>query len=143
MTIWIFEDNLDRIAVMRNCLDDRLGVRTPPVVHRTAPWFIENIESELSEIRLISLDHDIEDIDSSTFDPGTGRDVADFLATKQPVCLVIIHSTNVPTAIGMEMTLQEAGWRTRRFTPYDDTEWIGEMWIETVEELLAIVESTK
>lgn len=61
MSIWILEDNADRIAVMRKCLHDCLGVRTPPIF-QTAQWFIEDIEQHLPHARLISLDHDLEDI---------------------------------------------------------------------------------
>ncbi|GAB4139576.1 MAG: hypothetical protein Tsb009_08540 [Planctomycetaceae bacterium] len=138
MAIWILEDNFERTIAMRQVLRERYGIRTPPVFV-AAQYFIENIEAELSQARLISLDHDLEMIekhDGTFFDPGTGRDVADFLSSQKPVCPVIIHSTNVPAAVGMEVVLQEAGWETTRITPYDDIEWINDIWIETVQQYL-------
>lgn len=84
---------------------------------------------------LISLDHDLESTDPD-LNPGSGREVADWLATQEPVCPVIVHSTNVPAAAGMLRVLEEAGWTTRRVLPYDDLLWINELWRDTVRELL-------
>lgn len=138
MAVWILEDNFDRMAVMRDCLRRRFDIRSP-AFWQTAHWFIENIEPELAQAHLISLDHDLDDVvhrDGKAEDAGTGRDVADFLASKSPVCPIIIHSTNVPAAIGMQAVLDDAGWQTTRITPYDDTEWIDEVWVDIVKDLI-------
>ena len=65
-------------------------------------------------------------------DPGTGREVADYLAAKTPVCPVVIHTTNTPAALGMEMVLKDAHWKTYRVLPFDDLEWIPTDWFRTV-----------
>lgn len=138
MAVWILEDNFDRMAVMRDSLRRQFDIRSP-AFFQTAPWFIENIEPELDQAHLISLDHDLEDVfdrEGDAQEAGTGRDVADFLASKSPVCPIIIHSTNVPAAIGMQTVLDDAGWHTTRITPYDDTLWIDEVWIDVVTELI-------
>ena len=97
------------------------------------------LDRHLAEILLIGLDHDLELIPSPTgqwIDPGTGRDVANFLATKQPICPVIIQTTNSDAAAGMEMVLRGAGWQTHRVIPFNDLEWIGDDWFRTVRRLI-------
>jgi hypothetical protein len=71
------------------------------------------------------------------FDPGTGRDVADWLATNRPVCPVIIHSTNDLAVPGMQRVLEDSGWNCRCVTPYGDLDWIREIWHDAVAEILA------
>jgi hypothetical protein len=81
------------------------------------------------------LDHDLEIEPGPTgtcVDSGTGRDVADYLAGKEPVCPVIIHTTNSQAAVGMEMVLKEAGWKTHRVVPFDDMEWIAKTWFPAI-----------
>jgi hypothetical protein len=93
----------------------------------------------LHETILIALDHDLEFLEGDghvMIDPGTGREVADFLATQPPVCPVIIHTTNTPAGEGMEMSLNEAGWKTNRLIPYGDMEWIPESWFPTIKAFL-------
>jgi hypothetical protein len=83
----------------------------------------------------MALDHDLEMIegeDRKMIDPGTGREVAEFLATQSPACPVIIHTTNTLAGVGMATTLKEAGWKTRRFVPYSDMNWIPELWFPEV-----------
>ena len=65
-------------------------------------------------------------------DLGTGREVADYLATREPVCPVIIHTSNTVAEVGMRMTLQESGWRTKRVIPFDDVQWIATDWFRAM-----------
>jgi hypothetical protein len=81
------------------------------------------------------LDHDLElkpGPDGRLIDPGTGREVADYLARKEPACPVVIHSTNAAAAQGMATALTEARWQTYCVAPYGDLEWIPGPWFRAV-----------
>lgn len=138
--IVILEDNEDRQTIMRHCLE---GLTAAQPIHffETAFETIEWLKIHLSETQFIALDHDLEmlegDDTNELIDPGTGRDVADYLATQKPVCPVIIHTTNFPAGVGMEMTLKETGWKTKRIVPYGDMEWIPELWFPVTKRLLS------
>ena len=66
--------------------------------------------------------------DGQRFEPGIGREVADFLAQHAPVCPVIIHSSNGPAAQGMQFCLERAGWSVTRVYPLDDLAWVERGW---------------
>lgn len=138
--ILILEDDAERQRVMTECLADRFpqyGV----IFFNAAPPMIEYLSrNDISELLLISLDHDLEPVvESGGDDPGTGRDVADCLAGRRPVCPVIVHTTNAPAAVGMQAALEESGWSTIRVAPYSGVRWIGETWFRAVRN--AIVDS--
>src|SRR5262249_56891652 len=126
--------NQDRIAEMRQCLDDKF--------YQFEMWFLDTagemikfLKMELPETIAISLDHDLELIpaaDGRLLDPGTGREVADFLARQHPSCPVIVHSSNASAALGMEMVLQDANWVTYRVCPCGDLDWIPGSWLRTM-----------
>ncbi len=82
MKIVILEDNSDRQAVMRACLADRFY---PFDAHffDDAREAIRFLDTHLTDTLVISLDHDLDlkpAADGQLVDPGTERDVADFLA---------------------------------------------------------------
>lgn len=134
MKILILEDNQDRRSAMQACLRDRF--------HQYETVFFENakemeafLETNLSTALIISLDHDLEllaEHNGTILDPGTGRDVADFLATQPPSCPIIIHTTNSAAGDGMEFMLREAHWETHRVHPWGDLEWIQAQWLRTL-----------
>lgn len=131
--ILILEDDAERRRVMGECLSDRFpqyGVR----FFVDAPSMIAYLQAETGpEILLISLDHDLEPTEESrSTDPGTGRDIADCLAARRPMCPVIVHTTNAPAGDGMQLLLEESGWVTIRVVPYDAERWIGETWFRAV-----------
>jgi DNA-binding NarL/FixJ family response regulator len=137
--IVILEDNEGRTAAMRRCLRDHFP-------QLEARFFAEPVEmidylqSHLSETVAICLDHDLELIpgpDGKLIDPGTGRDVADYLARQTPACPVVIHTTNSTAGTGMEVVLREARWQTRRVSPFGDLEWIPAQWLRAVRRALA------
>jgi hypothetical protein len=100
--------------------------------------------SGLDGLRLIVLDHDLELLpaaDGQLVDPGTGRDVADYLAAQAPVCPIVIHTTNAPAGVGMQTVLEEAGWTVTRVVPYGSHEWIGQTWLRAVRD--AITETAR
>lgn len=134
MNIAILEDNKDRQQAMRSCLTDRFhqyGLR----FFDDAADLIDFLDTHLGETIVLCLDHDLElksNGSGKSVDPGTGRDVADYLAKKPPVCPVVIHTTNGPAAVGMEMVLKDANWKTHVVTPFDDMAWIPTVWFRTV-----------
>lgn len=134
MEIAILEDNEDRCETMRSLLADRFP-QYPVRFFATAAEMIRHLRMHLANTIAIALDHDLDLIPGAPnrmFDPGTGRDVADYLATESPVCRVVIQTTNIPAAHGMEQTLRDAGWKTQRVAPYGDLEWISEIWFPAI-----------
>ena len=127
----ILEDDPARIAVMRRCLTSVLS-STKPVFFEHAQQMIVWLGSHLGDVVLISLDHDLplRSHNGAKTDCGTGREVADFLASLPPTCPVIVHSSNEPCAAGMYFALQRAGWPCRRVYPCDDQTWIATAWAE-------------
>jgi hypothetical protein len=119
---------------MRRCLRDRFPQFEARFFEESA-GAIDYLRDHFCDTLVICLDHDLELVpgaDGRLVDPGTGRDVADFLARHPPVCPVVIHSTNSAAATGMEMVLQEAQWQTQRVVPYGDLEWIPTQWFRAV-----------
>ena len=92
------------------------------------------LPDHLGDIILISLDHDLPLHDALDLSPdcGTGRQVADYLATLPPTCPVIVHSSNHYYAPGMYFALKDSGWPCARVYPSDDIAWIGSSWLELV-----------
>src|SRR5256885_15001425 len=98
----ILEDDPARIAAMRACLTEVLP-GTEIVVFEQAQAMIAWLGCNLAQVALISLDHDLPLLDQSgrAIDCGTGRQVADYLASLPPTCPVIVHSSNSFCAPGM------------------------------------------
>src|SRR5262245_16144958 len=110
--IVILDDEPHRIDEMKRCLSN-LQLGDNVVVFDNAPDMIDWLQKSASQAALICLDHDLGPnrmIDGRSFDPGIGRDVADYLATIKPVCPVIVHTTNSLAAPGMKLVLKDAGW---------------------------------
>jgi hypothetical protein len=120
---------------MRPLLADRFP-RYEVVVFENSPDMIVWLSDHLHRVHVLSLDHDLgpnQLRDGESFDPGIGRDVADFLATRPPQCHVILHTTNHLAAPGMRRVLEDAGWTVSHVVPYGDLDWVREMWIEEVQ----------
>ena len=104
-----------------------------------APDMIEWLSSHLAEVAPICLDHDLGPNRQRTgqvFDPGTGRDVVDFLIQHPPTCPIIVHTSNSYSAPGMMFAFEYAGWSAIRVVPYDDIDWIAQSWAKAVRENL-------
>jgi len=130
MKIVILEDNADRQAIMRKCLADRFYTFETRIFDNAAEA-IAYLRKHLAETLVIALDHDLEmklGKHGRLVDPGTGREVADYLATQEPTCPVILHSTNTDAVSGMLGVLKDAGWRTKRVGPFEDMSWIESDW---------------
>lgn len=136
--IAILEDDIDRQKAMAECLADRF----PQYAVRffaTAAEMIWFLRRQLPEVLAIGLDHDLELVPvagDAVLDSGTGRDVAEYLASEVPVCPVVIHTTNGPAGTGMERVLQEAGWSTSRVVPYGDLDWVAEVWFRMMRDAI-------
>lgn len=136
--IAILEDDPRRIEQMARCLRESVG-NDQVVVFDNAPEMIAWLDAHLGEVKLLCLDHDLganRVVNGESQDPGTGRDVADYLNSRQPVCPVIIHSSNAMAAPGMMMVLEDAGWTCAWLAPFNDLEWVQAAWIDDVKKAL-------
>lgn len=134
-TIVILDDEQERLTAMTAVLSKRLP-EYDIVTFKNAPDIISWLKNNLASAAIISLDHDLFPQSENEPDPGTGRDVADYLATQIPVCHIVIHTTNSLAAPGMEMVLTEQGWTQSRVIPFNDLEWVTTWWIRELLEQL-------
>jgi len=130
----ILEDGRERVAEMRACLAEIMPAARV-VVFENAQEMIGWLREHLGQVVLISLDHDlpVRGEAGRTVDCGTGRQVADYLASLRPSCPVIIHSSNDVCGQGMFFTLKDAGWACSRVYPCAEELWINREWAERVE----------
>jgi len=135
-SILILEDNEDRIKNFLKAAAS-LGENFPVRIWNDAPTMIAEVSSFLPEACLISLDHDLNPQPNATKDPGTGLEVAGFLAKQTPVCPVIIHTTNYERAWSMHNELRFGGWRVDRVGPIGG-DWIECLWLPKVKAFLNI-----
>ena len=136
--IVLLDDDPARIHEMTRCLQQQLPT-CQLAFFDNAPDMICWLKDHLEDAALICLDHDLgpnRKRDGDIFDPGTGRNVADYLATRVPICPILIHTSNSMAAPGMEMVLKDAGWVNFRSYPSDDLEWIQAYWINDVIDVL-------
>jgi CheY-like chemotaxis protein len=143
MKIVILEDNPDRREAMARYLADRLYSFDAAYFESPQPM-LAYLREHLGEAICISLDHDMELVDDGAgrlVDPGSGREVADFLAGHPPQCPVILHTTNTAAADGMASALTHTGWKVYRVAPWGDLEWVHVEWGRTVRR--AIVEAAR
>jgi CheY-like chemotaxis protein len=136
-TITILEDDAERVREMKSCLN-RLLPSVEVMVFDVAAEMIASFRRHGIRSLLISLDHDLpirRDEENRLIDCGTGREVADYLASLPPACPVIVHSSNIPCAAGMMLALKDAGWACHQVHPRDHLSWIGDEWAEAVRRL--------
>jgi hypothetical protein len=136
--IAILEDEGVRTAAMRVRLRESFP-QYNCVFFDNAPDMIQWLHDHLRSTGLISLDHDLGPNrirNGEAFDPGTGQDVVNYLATKQPLCPVIIHTANYLAAPGMELMLNESGWACSRVIPVNGLEWIDSAWVPKIRKYL-------
>jgi hypothetical protein len=135
----VLEDDDRRQEGMRALLAAELPEHAPAFFDN-APKMIAWLRLHLQSVALLCLDHDLgpnRREGDTVFDPGCGRDVADYVASHAPVCPVVIHTTNSYAAPGMAQALEEGGWRVERVVPFSDLEWLSRVWIGTVRDTLA------
>ena len=136
--IAILEDDPRRTEAMREVLK-QIGSEYDHRFFDNAPETIAWLEEHMDEVALLSLDHDLGGNRSrkgEIFDPGTGRDVAEYLAAQSRVCPTMIHSNNYPAVLGMCRVLEDGGWKFSCVVPYGDVEWIRETWAREVGKIM-------
>lgn len=140
MRIIILEDNADRRRVMQESLAGRFPGYALEFFTTVRPMIERLSESGLYDVALLSLDHDLEfpEDDSSLglVDPGTGVDLADWLATQPAVAPVIVHTTNGSGGDRMVELLASGGWQHARVVPYGGESWITESWLPLARNLI-------
>ncbi len=136
----MLEDNDERIAGFQKAMAG-IGGGFDLKIWRDAHSMIAECAEFFSSTALICLDHDLNPQPGVTTDPGTGLDVAKFLADFLPVCQVLIHSTNVDRVYSMHNELRFAGWMVDRVGPLG-TDWIETTWLRRMKELLSAPENT-
>src|SRR5687767_7979103 len=94
-------------------------------------------ERYLPHAALISLEHDLNTPPgaSADADPGSGLEVAKFLAEKTPVCPVIVHTANTDRSFSIINELRFAEWRVDRVGPIGDR-WIEKYWRPKAQQML-------
>lgn len=130
----ILEDNATRMERFQEAANQSRLIPTLRL-WRNAGHMIAELPSLLGEATLISLDHDLYKYDDSEPDPGSGRDVANYLSTLPPSCPIIVHSTNTDAAWGMYNELTGAKWRVHLVHHLDEPEWIRDKWLSLAEKL--------
>jgi CheY-like chemotaxis protein len=134
MKIAILEDNADRQAAMRSCLADRFYMYEAHFFDDSGEM-VRFLEAHLADTIVIALDNDLElksGPGGRVIDPGSGCHVAEYLATQEPLCPVVIHTTNSAAAALMQEVLRGAGWKSRRVVPFDDMNWIPTDWFAAI-----------
>jgi ADP-ribosylglycohydrolase len=134
-TILVLEDNEDRIHGFQKAVAG-LGRSFDLRIWRDAPSMMAECASLFPNAAVICLDHDLNPQPGETADPGTGLDVARFLADFLPVCPVLIHSSNTDRVYSMHNELRFAGWTVDRVGPLG-SDWIETTWLRRMKELLA------
>ena len=145
MAIFILEDNSDRRLAMQVAVADRFA-QYPTYFFATAGEFIDYLRRTDEMPLAISLDHDLDLIpiaEGRLIDPGSGRDVADYLATQKPICPIVIHSSNAIAVTGMTMALEDSGWDVHRVLPDADTAWIGTRWLREMRNAIVAAVSSE
>jgi hypothetical protein len=146
LCVVILEDNEDRRAAMEECLSDRFA-QYPRRYFATAADTIAHLKDSLDNTLAMALDHDLEFIEKpggGLIDPGSGRDVVEYLVGRTASCPIVVHSSNSHAAVGMVERLRESGWSTRRVVPYDDLSWIPREWFRAMRDsIVAAVPGTE
>ena len=133
MRILILEDNQERIDAFTKAL--KIYPNLELFVWRDAHSFIRDVDQHLEAANFISLDHDL--VSETGIDPGDGLEVAEYLRDKNPICPVIIHTTNVNRSWSMLRELKDGNWQVERHPPVVmGVDWIYQNWIEVVRKML-------
>lgn len=136
--ILILEDEIERTSEMKKLLSADFP-DYDAVFFDNTPEMLDWLKVNLDKTSLICLDHDLGPdriIKGQMTDPGTGRDIADYLEIQKPVCPVIIHTTNSFGRDAMKFALQDAKWDTTVVFPSAEISWIQTSWFKIVQKYL-------
>jgi hypothetical protein len=131
----MLEDEHDRIRRFRAVVA-RHHPSAQLIVARTAPDFKAAYWSLAQTPDLICLDHDLFTDSPNDADPGDGRDISAFLATRAATCPALIHSSNAHAADAMMFAMRDAGWTVDRIAPIGE-DWIEDYWYPVAAEMVA------
>jgi hypothetical protein len=131
--IAILEDCPERAERMTECIK-KSSIPFKEVFFSNAFLMIEWLIQNLSNVVLISLDHDLDLIleGQESRDPGDGRDVANYLSSHNPFCPVILHTSNYFGRESMKYNLLDKGWSVSIVMPSPDPDWIDSDWLSCV-----------
>jgi hypothetical protein len=135
--VFVLENDPERIRAMKASLAKHLPDVSATFIDN-APEAISWLKEHLSVVKVISLDHDLgEEIvrNGEPFNPGSGRDVAGYLAALTPCCQVIVHTDNLFVRRTIQGLLTAGGWNHRTVAPGNLTAWVEREWIGAVAEL--------
>jgi CheY-like chemotaxis protein len=132
-TILILEQKEERQEAFKR-VAPTLGMRVK--IWEDAAQMQAECEKYLDDAVLISLEQDLDAAPGQVKDPGTGLDVAKYLAERQPVCPVIVHTANTDRSFSIYNELRFANWLVDRVPPVFDR-WIERHWMRKAIELLA------
>ena len=132
--IVILEDAHARIEAFEAAISSASDLALRVQQYSTAESAIAALRSALPNVALISLDHDL--YCQGPEDPGDGVDVARWLASQEPCCSVIVHSSNRDRVQVMIGELELGGWNVHRILPYGE-HWVDREWLELVRTLIA------
>ena len=138
-TILILEDNDWRICHFKTAVAS-LGPEFRLQLWCDAPSMMEECLPLLPECCLISLDHDLSPMPGATRDPGTGLEVAEWLAKQEPVCPVIIHTSHTERRWSMHNEFRFGKWTAEIVLPMGE-HWISDSWLPRARALIACVNS--
>lgn len=133
-TVLILEDNPERQAEFGR-LAPTLGDDFEVLIWDDANRMRKECERFLSRAALISLEQDLDSKPGACIDPGSGLDMAKFLAERKPACPVIVHTSNSDRAYSMLNELRFADWRADRVGPIGER-WIEKYWARKAKEML-------
>jgi len=132
----ILQDNDERIRAFESAVAS-LGSDFRLRLWRDAPTMIAECLPVLPECCLISLDHDLNPMRGVTQDPGTGLEVAALLARQQPVCPVILHTSNAERRWSMHNEFRFGHWSVEIVPPIGD-DWIPGSWLSRARALTGV-----
>jgi hypothetical protein len=139
MLVAILDDDKSRRTEMERSLLQAL----PEVsieLFDNAPDMIAWLARHIEDVGVVSLAHDLGPNrfrDGMLFDPGTGRDVTDFLVEMDRPFPVVVHTPHSSAGKRMITMLEHAEWPCVRLAPSDDSDWICGEWVPRVVELLS------
>jgi hypothetical protein len=118
--IAVLEDDPRRIAAMRTAARTHLvdyDVRIFVSAREMIDWLADGAQ----DVRLISLDCDLDSAARGVDTCGSGEDVTEYLVCNLPDCPVLIHSSNAMRAPAMHLELVLAGCKRVHLCPFQDS----------------------
>ncbi len=140
MQALILEDDRDRRVAMTQRLMERFPFLRITFFQAASEMITFLEQHDVPDLVIVALDNDLEMIPTPSgnwLDPGTGLDVAEWLARQpEPVCPVVVHTTNTAFGDKMVQCLSAAGWQVARVVPHHDLEWIDAEWFTAMRNLI-------